>query len=108
MEIKGIDYKPILLILLTFKIVGQVYVFFSSSDYMMLLLAGCYFIAMVGIAKRQIWGSILSGIFALVDLVSSLVFLGETFAIGAVVFDAIVLFFSWKEYGRVKPKKRHL
>lgn len=98
----------ILLILLLVRFVAQIVVSASVTvlqkdltlaSLITIINGALYLAAIIGIVIRQKWGAILTGIIAALDTLSSVIFyVSAASFIGALVYNLILLFLSYKEY----------
>ena len=98
-----------LIILLGIRLAGQVFfAILSFSDVISLVIyfftAVLYFIALVGVFMKERWGSVMSAIIGIIDIIFASVLMVGSTAFGTVIFDLVMILLAYGEYKQVTSR----
>src|SRR3989344_7467972 len=90
----------ILIILLLIRLLFQIISIFLTPGAALILIfiSIIYLIAVIGIGTKKKWGSIMTGIIALIDILFAVLLVGGAIGFGAVVYDIAILVLAYLEY----------
>jgi hypothetical protein len=95
----------ILIVFLAIRAFMQIVLMFIQKDILLgvifIFFATLYLVALLGVSLKRKFGSILTIIIAIIDLLFALV-TGGGFGLGAGVIDLILIFLGYKEYHQIK------
>ena len=91
----------ILLMLLGFRLFGQMEMLMTSPGALIMFLI--YLSALIGVFMKKRWGAAMGGLVGGIDLAMSLLLTGGANRIGAVVIDLAIIYLSYKNYREVTP-----
>lgn len=87
-----------LMALLAIRTLGQILSLRSFISIIGLIFTLLYLGALVGVFLKKRWGTIITIIIAVIDILGSLTFYSGAYALGSATVDVLLMFLGYREY----------